>query len=46
MAEQSLVKNIMKKGVLGVIVGVILVVFAKLTHFPFVFQVMFFIYAM
>ena len=46
MAQQSLMGNIMKKGIIGVIVGVILVVVAKMTHFPFVFQVMFFMYAM
>ena len=46
MANQSLTKNILKKATIGVIVGVILVVAAKMTHFPFVFQVMFFIYAM
>ena len=46
MAEKSLTKNVMKKGVIGVIVGVILVVVAKATHFPEVFQVMFFIYAL
>jgi len=45
MAQQSLMGNIMKKGIVGVIIGVILVVIAKLTHFPFVFQVMFFLYA-
>ena len=46
MAQQSLMGNIMKKGIVGVIVGVILVIVAKMTHFPFVFQVMFFMYAM
>lgn len=46
MAEQSLTRNIIKKGVIGVIVGVVLVAVAKATHFPLVFQVMFFIYAM
>ena len=46
MAEQSLTKNILKKGIVGVIIGIILVVVAKATHFPFVFQVMFFMYAM
>ncbi len=46
MAQQSLMGNIMKKGTIGVIIGVILVVIAKMTHFPFVFQVMFFMYAM
>ena len=46
MAEQSLIKNILKKGIVGIIIGVILVFVAKATHFPFVFQVMFFMYAM
>ena len=46
MAEQSLTKNILKKLTVGIIVGIILVVVAKATHFPFVFQVMFFGYAM
>ncbi len=46
MANQSFAKSVMKKTVLGVIIGVLLVVAAQLTHFPFVFQVMFFIYAM
>ena len=46
MAEQSITRNIMKKGGIGVIVGVILVLVAKATHFPEVFQVMFFSYAM
>ncbi len=46
MAEQSLTRNIMKKGVIGVVVGIILVVAARATHFPEVFQFMFFLYAM
>ncbi len=46
MANQSLTKNVLKKGTIGIIIGVILVVVAKMTHFPQVFQVMFFIYAM
>ena len=46
MAEQSLTRNIIKKGVVGVLVGIVLVAVAKATHFPLVFQVMFFIYAM
>jgi len=46
MAQQSLMGSIMKKGIIGVIIGVILVVIANLTGFPFVFQVMFFSYAM
>ena len=46
MAEQSLTKSIMKKGIMGVVLGIILVVAARATHFPEVFQIMFFIYAM
>ena len=46
MAQQSLTRNIIKKGVIGVLVGIVLVAVAKATHFPLVFQVMFFIYAM
>ena len=45
MAQKSLMGNIIKKGTVGVIIGIILVVIAKMTHFPFVFQVMFFLYA-
>ncbi len=45
MAEQSLTRNIIKKGVIGVIVGIVLMGVARATHFPFVFQVMFFLYA-
>lgn len=39
-------KNIIKKGVAGVVVGIILVVVAKIFAFPPVFQAMFFGYAM
>ena len=46
MAEQSLTRNVLKKGVVGVVVGMVLVIVAKVTHFPTVFQVMFFSYAM
>jgi hypothetical protein len=45
MANQSFAKSVMKKTAAGVIIGVLVVVGAKFTHFPFVFQVMFFIYA-
>jgi len=45
MPEQSLSRNIMKKSIVGVIVGIILVVVARATHFPEVFQIMFFVYA-
>ena len=46
MANQSFTKNVLKKVTIGIIIGVILVVAAQQTHFPQVFQVMFFIYAM
>jgi mono/diheme cytochrome c family protein len=46
MANRSFAKNVMKKTVFGIIVGVLLVIGAKMTHFPYVYQVMFFIYAM
>lgn len=46
MANQSFAKSVMKKTAWGIIIGVLLVVGARLTHFPFVFQMMFFIYAM
>lgn len=46
MAEQSLGKNIMKKAVVGVVIGIVLVFAAEATEFPHVFQVMFFIYAL
>ena len=46
MANQSFTKNVLKKTIIGIIIGVILVVAAQMTHFPQVFQVMFFIYAM
>ncbi len=47
MAEQpGLIKSIIKKGVVGAIVGAILVGAAKALAFPPVFQVMFFAYAL
>lgn len=46
MAEQSLIKNVLKKGTVGVILGVILSIVARQVGFPPVFQVMFFIYAL
>ena len=46
MANQSFAKSVMKKTAFGILIGVLVVVGAKFTHFPFVFQVMFFIYAM
>ncbi|WP_447977736.1 c-type cytochrome [Candidatus Nitrospira bockiana] len=39
-------KNVIKKGVAGVVIGIILVVVARLFAFPPVFQGMFFAYAM
>ncbi len=46
MPQPSMMKNVMKKAVIGVIVGIGLVVISRMTHFPDVFQVMFFIYAL
>ncbi len=46
MANQSFTKSVLKKTTIGIIIGVILVVVAQQTHFPPVFQTMFFIYAM
>ena len=46
MANQSFTKSVLKKTTIGIIIGVIVVVAAQQTHFPPVFQVMFFIYAM
>ncbi len=46
MANQSFTKSVLKKTTIGIIIGVILVVAAQQTHFPPVFQAMFFIYAM
>jgi len=47
MAEQpGLIRSIIKKGVVGVVVGAILVGVAKALMFPPVFQIMFFAYAM
>ena len=46
MANQSFTKSVLKKTTIGIIIGVILVIAAQQTHFPPVFQAMFFIYAM
>ena len=46
MANQSFTKSVLKKTTIGIIIGVILVVVAQQTHFPQIFQIMFFIYAM
>ena len=53
MAEMSLTKNIMKKGILGIVLGVIFFLAAEyvpplfgMEAFPLVFQIMFFIYAL
>ncbi len=46
MADKRFVKAVLKKTTIGVIVGIILVVVAKATHFPPIFQIMFFLYAM
>ena len=46
MNEQpSVIKNVLKKGVAGVVIGLVLVGLAKVFSFPPVFQVMFFGYA-
>ncbi|MEW6543466.1 MAG: c-type cytochrome [Nitrospirota bacterium] len=44
--QPSLIKNVMKKAVLGLVAGGILVGAAKALAFPPVFQVMFFLYAL
>ncbi len=41
-----MIKNVLKKGILGVILGVLLAVVARQLEFPPVFQAMFFIYAL
>jgi mono/diheme cytochrome c family protein len=46
MANQSFTKSVLKKTTIGIIIGLILVVAAQQTHFPQVFQIMFFLYAM
>jgi mono/diheme cytochrome c family protein len=47
MAEQpSFIANVLKKGILGIVIGAILVGAAKALAFPPIFQVMFFIYAL
>jgi hypothetical protein len=47
MGEQpSLIKNVIKKGVVGLIVGAALVGLTKALAFPVIFQIMFFAYAM
>ncbi len=44
--QPSMIKNVLKKGIIGLVVGGILVAVAKALSFPPVFQTMFFIYAM
>ncbi len=46
MANQSFTKSVLKKTTIGIVIGAILVVGAQQTHFPAIFQVMFFLYAM
>ena len=46
MAKQSFTKSVLKKTTIGIIIGVILVIAGQQTHFPPIFQIMFFIYAM
>ena len=52
MAEQSLTKNILKKGILGIVLGAVLFLGAGYVPpmfgehaFPLVFKIMFFFYA-
>lgn len=47
MAKQSsLIRNVLKKGAVGLVVGAVLVGAARALEFPPVFQVMFFLYAL
>ena len=45
-APSSMVRNVLKKGIIGFIIGGLLVAAAKVLAFPPVFQAMFFLYAM
>ena len=44
--QPRLLTNVLKKGVIGLLLGGALIVTARLLHFPLVFQAMFFAYAM
>ena len=44
--QRSFVKHVIKKGIIGIVVGIFLVGLARALDFPPVFQVMFFTYAM
>ncbi len=46
MAEHGFKRVIIRNSAIGVTVGVVLVLVARVTHFPVVFQMMFFLYAM
>lgn len=46
MTEHSFKRTVIRNSAIGVVVGLILVLVARVTHFPVVFQMMFFIYAM
>lgn len=46
MAKQSFTKSVIKKTIIGVVIGGLLVVGAQMTHFPPIFRAMFFLYAM
>lgn len=47
MAHQpSLVKNVLKKGIAGIIIGTILMMVTKFLNFPPIFQYMFFLYGL
>ncbi len=44
--EQGFTRTLVRNSAIGAAVGLVLVVAARVTHFPVVFQVMFFLYAM
>lgn len=44
--QPSVIKNVLIKGIVGIVLGVLLVIAARTLGFPFVFQAMFFAYAM
>ncbi len=46
MAEPGFKRTVIRNITVGVVIGLILVLVARVTHFPVVFQAMFFIYAM
>src|SRR5437870_12007897 len=44
--QRSFVKHVIKKGIIGIVVGIFLVGLARALDFPPLFQIMFFTYAM